>query len=856
MAENKELKITTAVDQASLQKAVSSLRGLTQEVIKLSEALRQVDLSKLGGATTFQGGGGFGGAISTKSGITPMQQQAQRPGGIAGAMTQGLQTGIQQLKGMVTGTRDLFQSMSTGFKDSTSKQVQDIQRLSAALGNLEKRYASVSAAAGQYGAVTGGGLVDQFGRSIGGGVTSGGGSGDVGGGNTAPLGNQGPQPKRGGGTPGGGRPRLGPSSMNEYDPYEKDLQLSRLMPMGMVAGGVALAAAAAGKFTGAINNQFTGALAYQLERPFVRGEKNAILGDVFGGNAIAGWRGDITRGAAWSALARRGDERLKSAADWQTQTRMLIEQAGLGGHMSMGQLAGRMYEQSVGSWIGGKEGAMIPTMIAFSKAVTMNPAEQARKAQEAANQEIRQNAAYYENMQSVFSGAMGRVQAGRVGGFGGGDIKTGPFKGMDAQAVLDANLTAQGFSFAQLQASNRQVGAVAGWGARGGLGVRALTMQAGGLQGAENLFGVGLQFGQSTRADRFAGGNQMMAAVQAGIGAGGMDVTAGGQLATSIAQQLVGSGQFGFGNSGVPFMEGMLALGNTGSPGGDMRQSRLIQLGMTGLGNMYAGTTDKLQQGLNVSAANLAAPTENTAFKEALQQMTPAAMMGVIRSGVVPSNMLALANKGHDVRAEIAAMQQQRESTFFARNFASGLGISQAGETVALAKSMGLRNYLDSMGAAAGPKALEKAAGPLAAAMRAGMPSLTPEMALGMIETEYGGTAFAANKKGKGAQAAGMAERDKVGLAALRALKLNEEANISDPKTKALLLQDIAESPAANKEFLKTHKGLAAKTSGDGIDISSKSVSVELDKLATGLKEFKAVLDATSKAVKAYPKSH
>jgi hypothetical protein len=188
----------------------------------------------------------------------------------------------------------------------------------------------------------------------------------------------------------------------------------------------------------------------------------------------------------------------------------------------------------------------------------------------------------------------------------------------------------------------QRTGATAGFGLKGADNERLLSATHGGLQNAVELYGLGAQYNGGGRK----GARRFLNTLSGAIGRGGLDVTAASQVYGAGAGAIT-SGTFqGTGAGAAGFLTTLATAAYGGSPGGDMLGARQVGAGMGGMGAVFSGGLDPLQQAINASAALTAAGSMPAGAKEALMQMSPASLMGIIKSGQVPPELSTLFPQG------------------------------------------------------------------------------------------------------------------------------------------------------------------------------------------------------------------
>lgn len=271
-------------------------------------------------------------------------------------------------------------------------------------------------------------------------------------------------------------------------------------------------------------------------------------------------------------------------------------------------------------------------IISLKRSQNQQMALQAQRQQEQLERKMAEDPRTQEQMNSQYASSLGDAATMRSLGMSGRQIyvKGGPATGYDAGSFMRAKAFDQARDVSEFGAAAQELGAVAG---RGFLSKYGATLGAktGGLHNAAQILGVGAQFGGGT----FAGGKAFMGGIQGKIGARGVDITAGSQLAGFGMGSMTASNFVGTTGSGL--MGTLLDAAYTGTTGGDMRKARELAGGMEFREQRAGGGIDSLNKALNLSAAMKAAPEAPWTVRNTLASMQDASILDIIKTGKVPS---------------------------------------------------------------------------------------------------------------------------------------------------------------------------------------------------------------------------
>lgn len=876
MSQDKAITFSFKVDQRSLEQTKNAIRQLTAEVKILVETMARAG-SAMGGLGGGSPRGLFGGASGSKAGSGGGGAQTTiRSGSV---LTDGITNDAKGLSIVARAGVDAMKQMTSGVSQSVTGQVREIERLKNSLKDLNVEYQKFS------GGPPGGGG-SGFGRQD---YSSDIARKMVGVRNEIAM-NEVAHAKTAGG---GGFVGLGQQIVTRGG-IDLVVGAGAAASGGFFAGaGMKLLGAGVAVTGGmkaydaavrAMTSQEAANVGQQLnERQQTMG-RQAAFGQVFGGTSQAIYGGSISSGWAL-AKAMRDQGLMKSLGMGEARDRALqLKQGYAGGgssssllHFSddmsalstvgFGGIMKQAYQRQANNlrygfdWINGFGNPEIKSTakqtydtkdeIAFQVAKRNLSVERVQELSQGAANIKQSDPRFSEMMDRIYGEAGGRVSGGRVGGFGGGTIKKGPYAGYDAQDVMEASLTRQGFSFGEEMGRRRGMGGIAGWGLRGALGGGAgLSAAAGGMTGIENLMGLGEQFGG------IGGGGRLYNAAQKGIGSGGMDVTAGSNLYAALAESAKSSGQFGFGMSFQPALEGLASMGVTGSTGGDMMRSKMLAAGMGGWNSQLNGGIDPLQMALNVSAANTSMSGKSWMSKKGVMDLGSTAMLSILRGGEknMPQELKDLRVGVGDVRAYHLASQRQ----MFARVVPSSFGAdTPAGIAAGGVRGMHgdwisyIRSRRDKLGKSFN---LQNELSPLATVLDK-TTDFKYQDAMGDLMAQLTGeTDFTGALNGHGAHAAGMSKRDKASLEAQAKMKLGEahaiKENLEDKNGEEGVISAINASPGRREAF----DGIGKEGGKDAAAGSTAAFSKAMGTYTAKIGVYTEALTSAIGALKAGPK--
>jgi hypothetical protein len=684
-AGDKQIRFTFAVDQRSLGEAKNAISSLTSEVKKLVETMARAGSAMHGG---FGGGSGLlGGMTANKGGVNTSQQSTIKGGTI---LTAGIANDAKALTGLAKASTDALSQITRAMRSSFSGQVSEIEKLKRELGSLESQYERIQKVAaeakpGSPGARRAESLAvsNEIGRrhiqdQINGHMETRAAFDSWDEYQSNPYRSGAPGGKRGffarvfnqGGGAGGA----------DGNPFQGGLQgmLLRGLGVGGLAAGSILAGGAAGTaLIGKLGNvaassQISNAQ-YNLDLGMRDGRMGARIGGSVGQLGLGIRGGDLASSIAMEHFATTGAFASRGYAA-TAGDRIELAMGAAGNKATFGDQIGRAWDYA-GRKTFGKDGLKSDVAMKMDNALAEIPAKMAEEMAEQVRNEIASNPAIAAKYNQTYSGAFSNISMARMGGIGLGLNKAGTSTKV---ADFEAAAIGAGFSGAERAAANASLGGVAGRGLMGN-GLQMLQLAAGGFGNAGQIYGVGAQFGGG--GSRGAGA--LLGAVQhQGLGGGGVDVTAGSQLAGLIANAMQG-GNF-MGANGIAAMQGIMSAGYTGTTGGDMRQSRILQAGLGEYGRNLSGGTDNLQMGINTLAANQSGASGWYA-KRALMTMDPTQMMQALRSGNLPQH---LADQGLTMD-NLKSYNQYRNSMAFSRYIDAEGGNSNVANAVAGVKGAG-----------------------------------------------------------------------------------------------------------------------------------------------------------------------
>jgi hypothetical protein len=670
-AQDKTVKISVAVDEASLSKAKRGLEDLIVTVNRLSEAAKKVELG-------FGGGGGLGARVTAVGGQSHTSTSSQIGGrvaavggGLADNLTKAVANSANLFRSAAEGSKSSFEVMTTALKRHGQEADREIRKLVGSLKQYESELlhlqkmgsgvpgAAINAAEKDYYSTAqqlknareqrakfsdAESQMTPFGRM------------------RAGLG----QMLRGGAGGGGVGGMLG--------------KFAGIAGLDFLAGASipAIALGTASYLSTAQRGYQIGNMNYALERPMFQGTKEATYGGIFGGQAQAIRGGDIARVHAMRSLAT--DANLKEMLGDQYKN-FLVKKATIDNPSGSLEAfrAGRFaedFKQNVGRGMeyitsGFNRSAVTggtQMEIDREKALAFLQTTQPQKFQQMVENRMASDPRYAQTVNQVYGGAFGTIgmaDASRTsGGFrrdrNGNALTNTTY---DFMARAQKGLWDPG----QVTGMMGSLAPLMGWGGSGaGMAMRMMGMTTGGFGAAPMVGAAGQQFGSA---------NGLLGVFQRAIGGRrGLDISAGSNIGNLVAQTMMG-GNF-YGGSGEGLASTLLAAGGGGgSPGMDMRMSRIVGEGLGATERMSAGGIDPLQKALNASAALKVAGNSPYSTHHALMNMSGATALDIMRTGKV-SPLLAGSGITKDLVSKYVAEQDR---TAFSRVSDSMLTPEQRG---------------------------------------------------------------------------------------------------------------------------------------------------------------------------------
>ena len=728
---DKQIKFQFEVDKRSFETAVGAIRQLKKEIRELG-----AEMAKTSGPSGLFGGGGSG-ITSKAGGVNAAQQSTVRGVGVATPFVNSVLQNKNALKAAADGSRDTFRVMSDGLRNAVRQQTQYVGTLENKLKSLTETYsklkaiqsgalgsAGVKRAAGALGSeadllsvqkemadVTGQHSAAKkiLGRLSGGGVNASG--------KEKPSFFGGLFTKDSSVAKGAGTQLL--------EKAGSAVGLGGLGAAASLVGGIALLATSVNKLVNAGAASNVANAQYEVDLPLLHGRRTARVGGSVGQLGLGIRNGDLASAMAFGKLTTNGN----LAALGQDEARQYLVLAKSSGQDTAGSTLSRI-GQRMGAGAanifganvrgGGDEAAYEITRRRLSIQV---PAEQAEAVAEAVRNEVASHPlkSYFENQ--IYGQAQGNVGMARTAGIGLGVHydKNGTPVGMNI-SDFQAMATKAGYDPGAVAGAYASTGRSAGRGLRG-FGMQNLGLQYAGFDSGALLEGLGAQFGGGG-----AGGARAL--LSAGI-TGGTDATAASQLSQLAAKSMT-SGNFT--GSGVSLTQMLMSAAHTGTPGGDMYMSRVLQAGMGEYGRMTSGSLDPLQRGINLLGAN-AAGVNGWYAKKALFGMDPGQLIDAQRSGKMPWQL---------ARFGITPEQLKRYTAFqgaheFDRFLDQGGGANgEVGRDALAAKNAGgAAGYLRQLGVTATSARGRRVLQNLALARQGGMGG-TVEGNLGSLYAEMG----------------------------------------------------------------------------------------------------------------------
>lgn len=700
---DKQVKVGVGVSTQEFAQARAQIRQLTTELRQLVDAANQLRQGGLGsmGATSGMG------VVTTRPGA--QQAQGLRPGGGGfGGITGGILADAKAMSQVADAGTKALRSMTQGAKTSISDQIQNIERLKRSVQDLGRAYdqlnaraylpnghlspsaglGSVAALAGAPGAMAGAqsqlaatNANQLFAQSMG-------------------VYNQPVQPTytQGGityyGTP---PPQVG-LAQRAWAFGNRALPGSGLasaagswigQTMRHVAGPVA---SVVGAYEG-LNRAVVGADSARADAILTGGQYQTVnnaagINQIFGGIGMSARR-NVNSAIAAASLTPTD---LRAALGPEAFEALVQKaRASVGATGGIGQVAGDFKDymgaglsREFGSSVGGLDNTVLARQMALEVQNGNIPLAQAQRVQDMYQSRLNMQSVRESTYRSEFvNDRMGRMALMRQSGVRG--TVRSPHNGQTYDAI---EMLGAGSPYSKEELGG-YMGTVRGALGRGVGEVTArglLSATYGGLGNAADLYGIAAGYGAP---------GAFMDSVQGGLsfsGARGMvDVGAGAQVGGLYANAMTQGDMF---TSGAAGMQGMMAA--TAGLGGDLRAARAMGAGFQQLGAYSSGSTDRLQQAINVLASVRAAPGQ-LYTQETLRNMSPAARLDIMRK--INSGKMTDANLPYELKVQgvttagLKAYGQNRDSLLFSR-YVSGQGSADMEAAVAGIRSKGLAGYL------------------------------------------------------------------------------------------------------------------------------------------------------------------
>jgi hypothetical protein len=719
-------------------------------------------------------------------------------GGVTAAIAGGARAGAAEIRKTAEETNKSFKSMKDNFKTLVDAQDREVRRMEGIFGRFRRMFGGNQAGGNMSGPIsaTGGGAPGVSNppnapRPGQGGGGAGGGGG--GGGSGAPW----YSVSAGGMFNGTGKSWIpgGQTGMMAGFAGAAGLPTGMLSPAGAVQSGLKLGMAA----VSASNDNQLANLNQTLSLPMVAANARAKIGDAMGQNALAMRHGDIARAHALRALESdpnykqmmgqtdllefkrqkehptdainalsggRGSDYLKgkvgsffggslAGSSYATTEQSTFERgmnrfksgASRVGHAIFGGEATDYVAQGDAGYRGAAPGTGIGTkstmQVEQENARNSELAMQVERRQEMLNAHMREDPEYNERMNNQFARSNADSSLMRGLGMSGRDMRVAG-KG---SPMITASQKIQSLAEVQGRDVSEFTGAFASLAAGGrGFGknyMGILGAQTGGLYNAAGIQTGGAQFGG------YGGllGRGGKSGIQGMIGGGGLDVTAGAQLAGGGLSAMM-SGNFlagsgGIGGSGL--METMMtaAMGGGGATtGGQMRVARELQQSQGFADREAAGGLDNLNKALNMRAAMKASPEAPWAIRNMLTTLSEPQLNDIMKGGPMPDALIANGVTKEMVQKYYAA----KNTTMFAR-----FGTSKEYGTDAQRSEVGKYRAAGGIGYLKGksPAEVEKALNILAGAGAAGGGSIIDH--LGVLRKQAAVVGVYGKPHGKGA---------------------------------------------------------------------------------------------------------
>lgn len=638
-AEAKEVKVSFAVDSASADKLRRTLAQITDDVNKLVDATSKINF---GGAKV----GNFSSGKGNGSATTQLNQKVVS--GPASTVVDGLTRAVTASSSLFkvasSGAIGSFKIMGDALRDMVSKSDREISRLEGSMAKLEKTYSKLKA---RQGSGRGGKLTDaaieenqrQYFDEMSQ-LSSAHESRNAFNKNLRAL-----NPtawdriKSFWGVPQGG-----------FTPGTNPLDMIGKVagsPGGAIVAGVSLGYKASQYLAGAGNTFSAGNVQYALDRPMLDLQNRGALGGVYGGMALRARGGAISQTMAYDRLLHnRSLEDIigKEAAERTlagiqlNNPRGIIDSItkGKGFGIALSQRIGQAYSgaQSFfkGAGVDDRAGSLTGQEISYEKLIRAMPADAAARFNQAMQAEEQSNPLMNQIANDVYSNAfgdIGGINASRTSGRVIYDKKTGKPINLDYD-LLRSKIQKNLFDPDQVFGMMGQLSGILGRRLSGpGIAQKILSMNIGGFDSAAGVFSAGSQFGGG-----LAGGNRLTGAFQSLIGGRGLDIGAGSMIGGLASSQMLSGHFLGSGEGLASVLGGAAYAGNTGE---EMFNARAMGGGLSAMDSFASGGLDRLQGGINMSAALQAAPNASWQTKRLLLDLNSASLLDIVKTGKLPA---------------------------------------------------------------------------------------------------------------------------------------------------------------------------------------------------------------------------
>lgn len=683
---NKTIDIKIVVDERAAQRSKEIIQELTRSLDGLAGAGRK--------AMQSAGVSGAGTGVAVRSGTITgigggVQGAAQRAGQAAGGIVQSV-LGVKDpgaIRSLITDTKGGFQAISASVKTFVDQAENHVKRLQRAVQGLST---SMSGASMGGGGGSGGGWT--LGRDFG--------TGGASGGSVSPLDHRpsdmqllkaearktGRSPHQQGSfageffagsgiahmVPGAGGIITAGNYLSQY--------AHGRMGTGAAVGGAAAGLAATALAFGSVEqdtriSNIRNYTQYHMQTP----ELKARMASPFLGMYHAGRRGDAAMGSAY--MRTMSDPNIMASLNQTDLRRELTEK--LTGHAGFSPTALLNYSKSgMGDVItrltrdNPQLAGTISSIVLENARRNMTPEamEQFNSAAQANRQTMSPRDA--EMMNHIVGGAMGSVQLRRAGAIG---IPKGR-EAMEYMRDMEAHLTSRGLTGGEYAGARIGLRSGAGTAYMNRIGgISALSMQAGGVQGLESIARLSGILGGSVGA----GVSGLTKGFQGTVGRGGLDVTAGSELAHSILGRANSMSNFFTGDAGSQLYQGAagLAYGEGSDVAQQMRRSGMIERGLSGMNAFTSGSHSGLSKMSSV-LSSISASGGYSYFSQRLTQTPAEALTAAARGGAVPESLLSLLGNVEALPGESQSDAKTRVARTRISKFLGGVERAQFAESI------------------------------------------------------------------------------------------------------------------------------------------------------------------------------